>query len=317
MHSNACFALVLLCLAAVQAIPAGKIEKKSVSDEPILGTSDLKLEEAGDSKDRPKKSTFCVEIRPEGQDGQAQDGASSVQTLNLVPQAQDGASSVQTLNLVPQAQMASQVQTYNLQPALQPVQTLSVMQAPQQAQQSIYVPQQAQQSIYVPQQAQQSIYVPQQMGPSVQTLQIIHSPQQPCPEAKQNIIQQKTEFVPEPTTTPAPTTTTQPPCVEKFERMETVVDVDQQPQVDTMNIMHMEAPCNEQIVVVPSKTVMKVPVPQRLATLVQIPSCPHHSHQAGVAQCTCRNQGHAAARSAMPFPPWDDRFDMMKRQHKY
>lgn len=285
MHSNACFALVLLCLAAVQAVPAGKIEKKSVSDEPILGTSDLKLEEAGDSKDRAKKSTFCVEIRPEGQDGQAQDGASSVQTLNLLPQAQGSASSVQTLNLVPQAPLASQVQTYNLQPALQPVQTLSVMPAPQLA--------------------QQSIYVPQQMAPSVQTLQIIHSPQQPCPEAKQNIIKQNTELV------PAPKTITHPHRVEKSEKLkphhyvlpqpestETVVNVERQPQVETMNIMHMAAPCNEQIVVVPSKPVMMLAKPQRLATLVQMPSCPHHSHQADVTQCTCKNQGYAAARSA-------------------
>ncbi|XP_076684201.1 uncharacterized protein LOC143377120 [Andrena cerasifolii] len=287
MHSNACFALVLLCLAAAQAIPAGKIEKKSVSDEPTLETSDLKLEEAGDSKDRPKKSTFCVEIRPDGQDGQVQNGASSVQTLNLVPQAQ----------------LASQVQTYNLQPALQPVQTLSVMQAPQLA--------------------QQSIYVPQQMAPPVQTLQIIQSPQQPCSEPKMKIVQKETEFVPEPTSAPAPTTTTRPPCAE---RMQTMVNVEQQPQADTMNVMHMPRPYNEEIVVVPPKPVIMVSEPQRLATLVQIPGCPHHSNQVG--QCTCRTQGYAAARAAdmrtdpMHFararPVGDGRVHMMgKHQHFY
>ena len=270
MHSNACFALVLLCLAAVQAIPAGMIEKKSVSDEPILGTSDLKLEEAGESKDRSKKSTLCVEIRPDVEDGQAQNGVSSVQTMNLIPQAQ----------------MAPQVQTYNLQPAMQPVQTVSMMQAPQLA--------------------PQSMYVPQQMAPPVHTLQIIQSPQQPCPETKQAIVHQRTEFVPQPTPAPAPTTTTQRPCVEKIEepkpqqyfqrqpeRLQTVVHVEQQPQV-----MHMEPPCNEQVVVVPAKPVMMVSEPQRVATMVQMPSCPHHTHQADVSQCSCRNQGYAAARSA-------------------
>ena len=267
MHSNACFALVLLCLAAAQAIPAGKIEKKSVADEPTVGTSDLKLEEAGDYQNRPKKSTFCVEIRPDGEAGQAENGVRSVQTLSLVPQAQ----------------MASQVQTYNLQPAMQPMQALSVMQAPQLT--------------------QQSIYVPQQMVPPVQTLQIIQSPQQPCPEARETIIQQKTEFVPEPTTAPAPTTTTPPPRVEKPElpkkheyvlpppeRLQTVVNVERQ-------VMHMEPSYNEQMVVVPSKPVMMLSEPQRLATLVHVPNCPHHSHQAGVSQCTCRNQGYVGASS--------------------
>ncbi|XP_043259888.1 uncharacterized protein LOC122401673, partial [Colletes gigas] len=163
MHLNASFAVLLLALAVAQAVPATRIEKKSLTDE--LSKDAIELQEVDDvnDNDRSKKSTFLVDVHPAGENQESakislqSEGQRAVQTFNLVPQ---------------QCQTAPQIQTYNFQSAPQPVQAMSVIQS-------------------APMVHQHSYMIPQQVVPPVHTLQIVQQPQ-PCPQqASVNIIERQ------------------------------------------------------------------------------------------------------------------------------
>lgn len=251
MRSNVCFALSLLGLAVVQAVPLTGTEEKSVSNEATALTKDeIKLEEPGDEKDRAKKSTLCMDVHP----GNKEDKAALKSEVQVAP--------VHTLSLVPQqSQLPPQIQTYNFQTAPQPLQAMGMMQSAQ----------------LVP---QQSYVIPQPMSPPIHTLQIVHQPQ-PCPpQATLNIVEHMSEPVPatpqptpEPTPAPKVETITRPPPP-KPERLE------------TMEIVPYSPPCND-MVVIPSNPIVVVPEP----TLVKVPHCPHHSHQGIVCKCRSQNMG--------------------------
>ncbi|XP_076629960.1 uncharacterized protein LOC143346088 [Colletes latitarsis] len=232
MHLNASFALLLLALAVVQAVPTTRIEKKSLVDE------EPKIEEAGDDKDRSKKSTFCVKIGPEAQQNQ---DSTNVQSFNLVPQ---------------QSQTVPQIQTYNFQSAPQPVQAMSVIQS-------------------APVVSQQSYVFPQQVVPPVHTLQIVQQPQ-PCPQQTSvNIIERQIEA----TAAPKTEIVTQAPApVAKPEPKPEKIIAPEPQRMETINIVPVERPCNDKLVVVPPKPMVVIPEP----TVVKVPHCPHHSHE-----CNC------------------------------
>lgn len=121
MHINACFAVLLLAIALAQAGPAPKtIEKKSLAEDTKLETrkADLKIEEAGEEKDRAKKSatTFCVQIKP---------GSAEAIQVQSVPQQ------IQAMNLVQPVAQVAQVPQANIlvpQPVLPAFNTLQIVQ---------------------------------------------------------------------------------------------------------------------------------------------------------------------------------------------
>lgn len=296
MHPKACFCLLLACVAVAQAVPAGKVERKSVADQPARTMEGMSLEEAGDDKDRLKKAaSFCVEIRP---------GAENEQQLS-----QDKSQlQVQGLNVVQQSPAAPQLQTYSFQSAGQPVQALNVIQAAQlAAQQSFVAPQQYFVPQMVPQQVVSQVIpspvVQQHVVPSVQTLQIIQ-PSQPCSQPAVVEVQQKSEVVP--VTTPEPEVVTVPtvpkPVPEKIIEPQTEI-------VETVQYVPVPPVCSEKLMVLPSKPMVVVPEP----TVVKVPHCQHQAQ--GLSQCNCGQRGvfrsalgpvdpmHLAAmRKALPAP---------------
>ncbi|XP_031829907.1 uncharacterized protein LOC116425845 [Nomia melanderi] len=278
MYPKTCFCLFLVCLAAVQAVPAGKVEQKSVADQPTKTMEGIQLEETGDDKDRLKKAaSFCVEIRP----GAENDQQSSQDKSQL---------QVQGLNVI---QQSPQVQTYSIQSAGQPVQALNVVQGTQLASQQSFV---APQQYFVPQMIPQQVVsqvipssvVQQQVVPSVQTLQIIQ-PSQPCPQQAVVQVEPKSQTIA--VTTPKPEVVTVPstpkPVPEK-------IIVPQTEIVETVKYVPVPPVCNEKLVVLPPKPMVVVPEP----TVVKIPHCQHQS-QGLVSQCNCGQQGIGAFRSAV------------------
>ncbi|XP_076300559.1 uncharacterized protein LOC143218882 [Lasioglossum baleicum] len=222
MYSKICLCL-LLAVAVVQSLPAGKVEKVSeasaIAPEELEG---LDLEGTSDEKERLKKqASFLVEIRPSSENGQqaSQDGCQG---------------QVQSLNVVQQSQAVPQMQTY-IQQAPQPMQAMGVFPAAP----AYMVPQ----SFIVPQQVvpQQQLVQPQ----SMQTLQIIQ-PQQPCAsEPKVQVIEKKVEV---PAPTPAPEVVTVKPQPERM-------------VVETVKLVPVPPVCKDKLVVVPSKPMVVYPEP--------------------------------------------------------
>ncbi|XP_054009906.1 E3 ubiquitin-protein ligase RNF12-B-like [Hylaeus anthracinus] len=168
-----------------------------------------------------------------------------------------------------QSQPAPQVQTFNFQSAPQPMQAMSVIPGPQLI-------------------SQQSYVIPQQVVPSVNTLQIVQQPQPCAPQATVKIIDSKPQEEPEPPKVP--------------ERIEIPkVDVITQPPVPRELPDYVEPPCNDEMVVVPSKPLVVMPEP----TMVKIHHCPHHSQQdpsSHASQCTCKQQAMTAVRAGHMLP---------------
>ncbi|KZC08787.1 PREDICTED: putative uncharacterized protein DDB_G0294196 [Dufourea novaeangliae] len=267
MYLNKCLSFLLVGLVVVQALPASKQEKKSVTDEATLTTKGLELEEVGSDKNRDKKSTsFCVEVHPDS-------------TSTLTEKAQLQVAPVHTLNFVPQAQMVPQMQTYNIQPMQQQVQAMNVIQGAQ------LVPQQ---SFVMPQQVVSQQVLSHQVVP--QTIQIIQ-PSQPCSQSNVEVIEQKPAPTPAPTPAPKPKEVIVEP-VQETKQNEKII-VPQMERFETFNIVPVAPACKEELVVVPQKPLVVVPEP----TVVKVPNCSHGSHQGMVTQCNCRQQAVSGLRT--------------------
>ncbi|XP_076651839.1 uncharacterized protein LOC143358543 [Halictus rubicundus] len=274
MFFKSCLCLVV-AIAVVQCVPTGKLEK--ISESSAIAPKeleDLDLEDTSADKERLKKqASFLVEIRPGSENGQqgSQDGCQG--------QVQG---QVQSLNVVQQSPAAPQVQTYSIQQAAQPMQTVGVFPAPQLATQTYIVPQQ---SYMMPQQVvPQQQLVHQQVIPSVQTLQIIQ-PQQPCAsESKVQVIEKKIE-VPAPAPAPKPA----PEVVDVKPQPERIV-VPKTQIVETVKLVPVPPVCKEKLMVVPSKPMVVVPQP----TVVKVPHCTHEGQEL-VSQCSCNQQAMRAA----------------------
>ncbi|KZC08786.1 PREDICTED: uncharacterized protein LOC107187036 [Dufourea novaeangliae] len=264
MYLNTCVSFLLLGLVVVQALPASKFEKKSVTDQGTPATKILELKEIGDDKNRDKKSipfsytektdvqVFKAEGVPQAQDCNNQQGQQSAQTLNVI----------QGTQLVPQ--------------------------------QSFIVPQQMvpQQSYMVPQQIVPQQVLTQQVVSPVQTLQIIQ-PSRPChPRINVKVFEDK------PLPTPAPTTPAPTPKEIKVESVPETKQTEkmiapQMERFETFNMVPVAPVCKEELIVVPQKPLVVVPEP----TVVKVPNCSHGSHQGIVTQCSCGQQAVSAVRT--------------------
>lgn len=267
MHVNACFAILLLAIALAQAGPAPKtIEKKSLAEDTKLETkkADLKIEEAGEDKDRAKKSatTFCVQIKP----GSTQPtqvpcpcNQAAVQRMPVTVQSQSVPQQIQAMSLV--------------QPVAQ------VAQVPQ-----------------------ANILVPQPVLPPFNTLQIVQSAAQPCVQSAPavNIIQSIPQSnigqrIPKPKPKPRPTSA---PAVEietiteapKPERIEQVPQVLSEPQ-ETLTVLPYAPACHDHLITIPSSPLMLMtePEPAQLATIVQMPSSCSNPLHGVISPCSCQS----------------------------
>ena len=269
MHINACFALLLLAIALAQAGPAPKtIEKKSLAEDTKLETTkaDLKIEEAGEDKDRAKKSatTFCVQIKP----GSTQPtqvpcpcNQAVAQRMPVTVQSQSVPQQIQAMNLV--------------QPVAQ------VAQVPQ-----------------------ANILVPQPVLPPFNTLQIVQSAAPPCVQSAPavNIIQSIpqsniVQHIPKPKPKPKPTSA---PAVEietiteapQPERIQQVPQALPEPQ-ETLTVMPYAPACHDHLITIPSSPLMLMTEsePAQLATIIQMPSvasCNNPLHGV-ISPCSCQS----------------------------
>ncbi|XP_054009911.1 uncharacterized protein LOC128893121 [Hylaeus anthracinus] len=123
---KASFALLLLGVVMAQAIPASRIEKKSLSD---VDQEEINLEEVGDDMDREKKATLCLDIRTGEQEPCSQQTqlAPQVQTLNF----QSAPQSMQAMSVIPGPQLISQQSYVIPQQVVPSVNTLQIVQQPQ------------------------------------------------------------------------------------------------------------------------------------------------------------------------------------------
>ena len=137
MHLNACFLCLFLCVALIEAGPAPKtIEKKSLAEDVKAESkkADLKIEEAGEDKDRSKKSTFCVQIGSEAsQPAQVSWKENQMGVQNIPMALHTQSQPIQTLNLQPVAQTLPQASVMMPQQMVQPpIHTLQIVQSPPQ-----------------------------------------------------------------------------------------------------------------------------------------------------------------------------------------
>ncbi|XP_076684647.1 uncharacterized protein LOC143377352 [Andrena cerasifolii] len=267
MHINVCFAILLLAIALAQAGPAPKtIEKKSLAEDTKLETkkADLKIEEAGEDKDRAKKSatTFCVQIKP-GSNQQVQvpckDNQAVAQRMPFTVQSQSVPQQIQAMSLV------------------QPV-----VQAPQ-----------------VP---QANILVPQPVLPPFNTLQIVQSAAPPCAQSAPavNIIQSIpqsniVQHIPKPKPKPKPTSA---PAVEietitetpKSDYIEQVPEPLPEPQ-ETLTMLPYATACQDHLITIPSSPLMLMtePEPAQLATIIQVPSSCNNPLHGIISPCSCQS----------------------------
>ena len=267
MHINACFAILLLAIALAQAGPAPKtVEKKSLAEDTKLETrkADLKIEEAGEEKDRAKKSatTFCVQIKPGSTEAiqvPCKDNQAVAQRMPFTIQSQSVPQQIQAMNFV--------------QPVAQ------VAQVPQ-----------------------ANILVPQPLLPAFNTLQIVQPATPPCMQSAPavNIIQSIpqsniVQHIPKPKPKPMPTSA---PAVEvetitkapKPDRIEQAPEPLPEPQ-ETLTVLPYAPACQDQLITIPSSSLVLMTEPElaQLATIIQVPSSCNNPLHGVISPCSCQS----------------------------